>query len=64
MVPRQSHKCIRDDPPLVIVEWDEIPDVDDYETKVEAEEGLVPNKMRKHSNKGWRIDLDVELFEN
>ena len=20
--------------------------------------------MRKHSNKGWRTDLDVELFEN
>ena len=25
---------------------------------------LVPNKRRKHSNKGWRIDLDIELFEN
>ena len=42
---------------------DAILDVDSYETKVEAEEELVPNKMRKHSNKGWKIDLDVELFE-
>ena len=33
-------KCIRDDPPLVIVEWYEMPDVDSYETKVEAEEEL------------------------
>ena len=41
-----------------------MPDVDGYETKVEAEEELVPNKSRKHSNKGWRIDLDVEFFEN
>ena len=57
-------KCIRDDPPLVIVEWDAMPDVDGYETKVEAEEELVPNKWRKQSNTGWRIDLDVELFEN
>ena len=39
-----------------------MPDVDGYETKVEAEEEIVPNKRRKHSNKGWRIDLDVELF--
>ena len=27
-------KCIRDDLPLVIVEWDAMPDVDGYETKV------------------------------
>ena len=39
-------------------------DVDGYETKVEAEEELFPNKRRKHSNKGWMIDLDVEFFEN
>ena len=57
-------KCIKDDPPLVIVQWGEILDVDGYETKVEAEEELVPNKCRKQSNTGWRIDLDVELFEN
>ena len=49
---------------MVIVEWYAIPDVDGYETKVEAEEELVPKKRRKHSNKGWRIDLDIELFEN
>ena len=49
---------------MVIVEWDAMPDVDGYETKVKAEEELVPNKRRKHSNKGWRIALDVELFEN
>ena len=41
-----------------------MPDVDGYETKVEAQEKLVPNKRRKHSNKGWIIDLDAELFEN
>ena len=41
-----------------------MPDVDGYETKVKEEEELVPNKRRKQSNKGWRIDLDVELFEN
>ena len=41
-----------------------MPDVGGHETKVEAEKELVPNKRRKHSNKGWRIDLDVELFEN
>ena len=57
-------KCIRDDPPLIIVEWDAMPDVDGSETKVEAQEELVPNKWRKQSNTGWRIDLDVELFEN
>ena len=56
-------KCIRDDPPLIIVEWDVMLDVYGYETKVEAEEELVPNKWRKQSNTGWRIDLDVELFE-
>ena len=39
-------------------------DVDGDETKVEAEEELVPNKWRKQSNTGWRIDLDVEFFEN
>ena len=55
-------ECIRDDLPLVILEWDAMPDVDGYETKVEAEEELVPNKWRKRSNTGWRIDLDVELF--
>ena len=41
-------KCIRYDPPLVIVEWDAMLDVDGYKKKVEAEEELVPNKMRKH----------------
>ena len=41
-----------------------MPDVDGYETKVEAEEELVPNKRRKQSYKDSRIDLDVELFEN
>ena len=35
---RQITKCNRDDPPLVIVEWDTIPDVYGYGTKVEAEE--------------------------
>ena len=49
---------------MVIVEWDPTPDVDGYEIEVEAEEELVPNKWSKHSNKGWRIDLDVQLFEN
>ena len=49
---------------MVIVEWDAMPDVEGYETKVEAEEELFPNNMRKHSNKGWTIDLDVEFFEN
>ena len=49
---------------MVIIVWDSMPDVEVYETKVEAEEELFPNKRRKHSNKGWRIDLDVELFEN
>ena len=34
-----------------------------WDNVTEAEEELVPNKMRKHSNKGWKIDLDVELFE-
>ena len=57
-------KCIRDYPPLVKLEWDAMPDVDGYEKKVEAEEELVPKKWRKQSNTGWRIDLDVELFEN
>ena len=42
---------------LVIVEWDAMPDVEGYEKKFEAEEELVPNK-------GWKIDLDIELFEN
>ena len=57
-------KCIRDDPPLVIFEWDAMPDTDGYETKVQAAEELVPKKWRKRSNTGWRIDLDVELIEN
>ena len=42
-------KCIRDDPPLVIVEWGEMPDVDGYETNVEAEEELVPNNSTSRS---------------
>ena len=57
-------KCIRDDPPLVIVEWGAMPDVDSYEISVEAEEELLPNKLRKQSNTGRSIDIDVELFEN
>ena len=49
---------------MVIVEWDAMPDVEDYEKKVEAEEELVSNKWRKQSNTGWMIDLDVHFFEN
>ena len=53
------------DPPTVMIEWDPMPDVKDWDEETEAVKVVLdPAKWRKNVQYGWRLDLDVELFEN
>jgi hypothetical protein len=48
--------------PTVKVLWDAMPDLEeDINTSNQV---LQPNKGKKKSKFGWRMDIDVELFEN
>ena len=50
------------DPPTVLVVWDAMPDVDDFE----LEESLLldPTKWRKRGKYGWGKDIDLEWYDN
>ena len=50
------------DTPTVLVIWDAMPGVDDFE----LEEILLlnPTKWRKKGNCGWRKEIHVELYDN
>ncbi len=52
------------DPVLVKVLWDAMPDLEEESST--SNQVLHPNKWKKKSEFGWRIDIDidVELFEN
>ncbi len=49
-------------PPTVKVLWDAMPDLD--EDSSTSNQVLQPNKWKKKSKFGWRMDIDVEMFEN
>ena len=47
-----------------MVAWDAIPDVEGFEMKSESPCELAVDKWRMNSRYSWRMDLDVELFDN
>jgi len=49
-------------PPTVKVLWDAMPDLEEESST--SNQVLQPNKWKKKSELGWRMDIDVELFEN
>lgn len=49
---------------LVEIEWDPMPDVEGWEKKVKDEVELDPAKWNMKGAQSWRLDLDVELYEN
>jgi hypothetical protein len=49
-------------PPTVRVLWDAMPDLEEESST--SNQVLQPNKWKKKSEFGWRMDIDVELFEN
>jgi hypothetical protein len=49
-------------PPTVKVLWDAMPDLEEESST--SNQVLHPNKWKKKSEFGWRMDIDVELFEN
>ena len=58
-------KKLINDPPTVMIKWDPMPDVKDWDEETEAVKVVLdPAKWRKNVQYGWRLDLDVELFEN
>ena len=48
----------------VTVLWDANPDIPDFELPVECPVTLDEEKYRRYVHYGWRMDLDVELFDN
>ena len=46
------------------VEWDAIPDIPEFELPSESAVELDEEKYRRFVHWSWRMDLDVELFEN
>jgi hypothetical protein len=49
-------------PPTVKVLWDAMPDLE--EDSSTSNQVLPPNEWKKKHKFGWRMDIDVELFEN
>ena len=49
-------------PPIALVLWDAIPDVDDFE--IEESLLLDPTKWQKKGKCGWIKDTDVEFYDN
>lgn len=49
---------------LVSIEWDPMPDIEGWEKKVKDEIELDPWKWNRKGANSWRLDLDVELYEN
>ena len=49
-------------PPTVKVLWDAMPDLEEESST--SNQVLQPNKWKKKSEFGWRMDTDVVLFEN
>ena len=47
-----------------IIQWDAMSDCVGCEEETESEAYLDPSKWRTKFVNGWRLDLDVELFEN
>ena len=41
-----------------------MPGVDGFEEETESEGPLDPSKWRQNGVNGWRLDLDIELFDN
>ena len=50
----------------VLVMWDGMPDIKGWEKGSETPDAveLHPNKWRSRKEMGWRLDVDVELFDN
>ena len=46
----------------VKVLWDAMPDLEEESST--SNQVLQPNKWKKKSESGWRMDIDVELFKN
>ena len=47
--------------PLVMVEWDGMPDVEGFEESYKSKVELVESKWNKDYNGAWRKDLDIEI---
>ena len=62
MVPRKGIEKVSEAPPTVKVLWDAMPDLEEESST--SNQVLQPNKWKKKSKFGWRMDIDVELFEN
>ena len=49
--------------PLVIVNWDGMPDVKGWEDSCESVQQLLPSLYNKDKEGAWRMDVNVELCE-
>ena len=49
--------------PLVIVNWDGMPDVKGWEDSRESAQRLLPSLYNKDKEGAWRMDVNVELCE-
>ena len=49
--------------PLVIVNWDGMPDVKGWEDSRESAQWLLPSLYNKDKEGEWRMDVNVELCE-
>ena len=47
----------------MIVKWDGIPDVEDWEDSRESAQRLLPSLYNKDKEGAWRMDVNVELCE-
>ena len=47
-----------------VIEWDAAPVIKGIEESITKEDCLDPEKWRKNIRFGWRLDLDVELYDN
>lgn len=54
----------KNDPFRLEIIWDAMPDVDGYEVEQTDVVEMNEAKWRKTTEFGWRLDLDVELFQN
>jgi hypothetical protein len=50
--------------PTVEVEWDPMPDVSGYEHSQISIQRLLPSLWNKDKEGGWRMDVEIDLFED
>ena len=48
----------------VMVRWDALPDMPDFDKVTESEVPLLEEDYRQNKKWGWRLDMGVELFES